>query len=175
MSRRDRNNHKSGPPFVQLYHHYLDSAEFARLTTGARSLLLLFARRYNGHNNGNLEMTVRQFKAAGLGSEPTMRKYIAELVNGGWIVVTRYGGMRCGPNLYALTYLGIQDTNIEYDDPYKADTVPLHLWKDAKADQRVMRRTPRMESGLHRLPTVSAGSSRKTTNVISFPPEREAA
>ena len=84
MSRRLRlNKQPSGLPFVQLYHHMLDSKEFARLSPAARSLLLLFARRYNGHNNGNLEMTVRQFKAAGLGSEPTMRKYIAELVNGG--------------------------------------------------------------------------------------------
>ena len=174
MSRRDRYQQKSSLPFVQLYHHFLDSKEFARLTPTARSLLLLFARRYNGHNNGNLEMTVRQFKEAGLGSEPTMRKYIDELVNGGWIVVTRYGGIRSGPNLYALTYLGIDDTNIEYEPPHKADTLPLHLWKDAKADQRETRRPRKQKSGLHRLRSPRVGPAQGAT-VVPFPTDRQAA
>jgi hypothetical protein len=121
------------------------------LTPSARSLLLEFARRFNGHNNGNLEMTARQFKEAGLGSEPTMRKYLAELLNAGWIVVTRYGGMRSGPNLHALTYLGIDETNIEYDHPYKADTLPLNLWKDEKANQRIQMKSPKARNGLDRL------------------------
>jgi hypothetical protein len=165
----------SGPPFVQLYHHVLDSGEFCRLSAGARALLLLFARRYNGHNNGNLEMTRNQYRQAGLGSEPTMRKYIAELINGGWIVVTRYGGMRSGPNLYALTYLGIDDTNIEYDPPYKADTLPLHLWKDAKADQRETRRPEKPKSGLHRLRPAGVRSVENTADIIPLPARREAA
>src|SRR5205809_608265 len=90
-------------PFIQFYHYVYDSAEYRRLSVGARGLLMEFARRFNGYNNGNLEMTERQSRNAGLGSKPTMRKYLAELINGGWIVVTRRGGMRSGPNLYALT------------------------------------------------------------------------
>jgi hypothetical protein len=172
MSGRHWTKKKSGPPFAQLYRHVFQSKEFRRLTPGARSLLLEFALRFNGHNNGNLEMTARQFKEAGLGSEPTMRKYIRELVNTGWIVVTRYGGLRSGPNLHALTYWGIDDVDIEYDDPYKADTLPLDLWKDAKADQRVSRRVPKARSGLHRLPSSPV---RNTAEVISFPPKQEAA
>jgi hypothetical protein len=173
--RRPLTKRTSGPPFVQLFHHVLDSREFSRLTPGARSLLLLFARRFKGHNNGNLEMTARQFREAGLGSEPTMRKYMAELINGGWIVVTRYGGMRSGPNLYALTYFGIDETNIEYDPPYKADTMALHLWKDERADRRVPVKAPKSRSGLERLPSARTGSGENATNVISFPSEREAA
>jgi hypothetical protein len=175
MSRRDRYNRRSsGPQFVQLFHYVLDSKEFSRLSYGARALLLLFARRYNGHNNGNLEMTAGQFREAGLGTEPTMRKYINELLNGGWIVVTRYGGLRSGPNLYALTYSGNDDTNIEYEAPSKADTLPLNLWKDANADQRETRRPRTQKSGLHRLPSARGGPDQSAT-VLAFPTDRQAA
>ena len=83
--------------------------------------------------------------------------------------------MRAGPNLYALTYVGIADTKVKYDPPYKADTLPLHLWKDEKADQRVPRKAPKARGGLDRLPSAGGSSAEKNANVISFPSQREAA
>lgn len=67
--------------------------EYHSLSLGAKALLVEFALSYTGRNNGNLEMTADQAHEAGIGSHQTFQKYKTELINAGWIVVTRQGGL----------------------------------------------------------------------------------
>lgn len=123
--------------------------EFRALSPQARSLLIEYALRFKGSNNGNLEMTEQQFATAGLGTPTTFRRYNAELINAGWIVITRQGGLgRC--SLYALTYLPINSMEIQYDHPIKAGA-PCHLWMDEKRDQRDARQKPTQRNRLNEL------------------------
>jgi len=47
-------------PFIRLSHSLVDSESFAIASNGARSLLILLWRRYNGRNNGSLSCSVRE-------------------------------------------------------------------------------------------------------------------
>lgn len=124
--------------------------EFRTLSPQARSLLIEFTLRYKGNNNGNLEMTEEQYASAGLGTPTTLHRYKAELINRGWIVVTRQGGLgKC--NLYALTYLPIQDTGKQYDHPIKAGVAASHLWKAENRDLRDARKQPTRRNRLDKL------------------------
>lgn len=134
---RHQNRRADGyEPFLSIPLDVYRSTEFRRLSAPARALLLEFASRYNGYNNGELEMTEAQYRTAGLGSPMTMRRYLRELLEGGWIVVTRYGGMRRGPNVYALTFYALGESKKGYDPPYRAGSPRSHLWRDQNAHKR---------------------------------------
>jgi len=144
------NDHWPGG-YASLPRVFFETAEFRALSPPARSLLIEYCLRFKGRNNGNLEMTEEQFAIAGLGTPTTFRRYNTELINAGWIMVTRQGGLgRC--NLYALTYLHIDNTGIQYDHPIKAGSAPLHLWSDENQDRRDIRRKPRQRNRLNELP-----------------------
>lgn len=70
-----------------------------------------------------------------------------------------WSGNRC--NLYALTYLPIDDTGRRYDHPYKPSPAPLHLWKAANAEQRDARRKPNARRRVEKLQGKEAVASRK--------------
>jgi hypothetical protein len=139
--------------------------QYRRLSHGARAVFAEFTMRYMGNNNGNLEMTEEQAREAGIGSGPTLRRYLKELINAGWLIITRQGGLSIGCSLYALTIHGIDETNIKYDHPWRADSMPLHLWRDENADQRDARPVGKPKSRLATIPrkavaTVMASETR---------------
>lgn len=78
--------------FAALPRCYFGTPEYRELSVGARALLIEFALKFTGRNNGNLEMTAEQARQLGIGSGQTFHKYKVELINAGWIVVTRQGG-----------------------------------------------------------------------------------
>jgi hypothetical protein len=151
MSKKKKQSSHLGQ-YAALPHHYYTTPEYRALSLGARALVVEFALRYNGRNNGNLEMTETQAKQAGIGSPKTFRKYRDELIAAGWIVVTRLGGLERRCTLYALTYFPIDATNVSYDTGHKADTMPLHLWRSEKAEWREPRHGP---AGRSRLDTLA--------------------
>jgi hypothetical protein len=65
-------------------------------------------------------------------SKDQLAKAIAELLERGWLTVTRQGGFSGGrhlPRLYAVTWLGIDYCGGKLD--VKPDPVPAHSWKRA--------------------------------------------
>jgi hypothetical protein len=61
MARRhNRTGRSKGlPPFVALYCEMLDSPAYRKLSATERSVLIAVARKYNGHNNGNIRFAAR--------------------------------------------------------------------------------------------------------------------
>ena len=138
--RSSRNRISRMSDFAALPRCYFATPEYRALSVGARALLIEFVLKFTGRNNGNLEMTAEQAKQLGIGSAQTFQKYKVELINAGWIIVTRQGGLGNRCNLYALTYIGIDNTGRLYDDARRADPMPLHLWKKENAHKRDERR-----------------------------------
>lgn len=106
-NRRARNTGRSSkplePPFAQLPRHVYDTDEFAALSFRARSLLLELALQYKGRNNGKLCASHSVVRQRGFRSKDQLSKALRELTQGGWILLTRQGGLTKA-SWYALTY-----------------------------------------------------------------------
>lgn len=76
---------------VRLDEYLLDSDAYRSLSPYARSLLVEFKRRYNGRNNGEIHMSVRE--AAGLlnCSDKTAGKALADLKDRGFVRIKTQG------------------------------------------------------------------------------------
>lgn len=154
-SRKDRRSKLVD--FAPLQRYYFATPEYRALSVGARALLIEFALKFTGRNNGNLEMTAEQAQQLGIGSAQTFQKYKVELINAGWIIVTRQGGLGNRCSLYALTYIGINNTGRLYDDARRADPMPLHLWKKENAHKRDERRVSKSR---RRIETLTGSTAR---------------
>ena len=117
--------------FVGIPYHVAQSHQFASLSAHANKLLLDLLLQYTGSNNGCLSacwslMRVRQWK-----SSSTLYKAKQELLNKGFIIVTKAGmKMRGHPTLLAITWRVIDSSlKVEYDGHIKPSKVPLSLWK----------------------------------------------
>ncbi|WP_295431920.1 hypothetical protein [uncultured Thiodictyon sp.] len=107
----------------------------ARLSKLARLLLIDIAMQYRGGNNGNLSAAPKILEPYGWCSRGSIDKAISELVNEGFLQLTRQGGRnRC--SLYALTWHGIDEG--PHDE--KPNPVSSALWKPENAQLRQLRR-----------------------------------
>ena len=109
-----------------------DSVAYENLNANAVMLLHDLARQYNGSNNGDLCCSWAIMKRSRRWkSKATLYKAQRMLVTNGFIELTRQGGLKLGPSLYALTYRPIN----EFPDSkkWKLDVeprrTPSHLWK----------------------------------------------
>src|SRR5262245_42738644 len=112
MSRRrpSWNRRKTGRGFSMLIHDYFTSAEYAELSPRALKALLDLYTQFKGNNNGDLCAAWTLMKRRGWTSKDQLGKAMAELLERGWIEVTRQGGFQGGRHmarLYAVTWLGI--------------------------------------------------------------------
>ena len=116
--------------FLRLPHYMLHSAEFRQLNGRAEKLLIYLAAQYRGNNNGDLSMPWSKMKALGFPSSDTLNKYKKELLNRGFISLTRQGGLhRC--SLFAITWEAIDECNGKLD--VRAENVASNLWKKSSA------------------------------------------
>lgn len=131
MSQRSREKLKgrTGPQFIQLYGHMLNSPQWAELPAMSVKLLMELARQYRGFNNGDLAVTLSMLKERGWTSEPTIWKHLRILEERGWIVKTRQGGRHIGCNLYAITWEPIDDCEGKHQHP--PENKASHRWKNA--------------------------------------------
>ncbi len=74
-----------GPLFVALYQWEMDCQAYRHLSVYGRALLMEFRKVYNGHNNGNIVMSVRQAAKLINCNKNTAAKTIKELEGKGWI------------------------------------------------------------------------------------------
>ena len=138
MSRRSERHRKakgraSSGSFVSLPHIVLKHPAFATLTPRGTKLLIDLATQYRGKNNGDLSMPLSQMRSRGWNSSDQLQKAKNELIERGFIVVSRQGGRnKCG--LYAVTWQPIDDCKGKLD--IGASNKPLNLWKAWKASPK---------------------------------------
>lgn len=104
----------------------LRSAQFAALTPHAVKLIFDLLAQYNLRNNGDLAMSFEKgMRPRGWKSKDTLNKARQELVDAGFIVLTRQGGLhRC--SLYAVTFYAIDDCGGKLE--VGATRTPLGTW-----------------------------------------------
>ena len=93
---------KSGPPFIQLFHHMVNSEAWQNLSCYARTIYIEIAAKHNGYNNGNLSYTFNE--ASKIMHRNTYAKALKELVSHGFVDVVRSGGCNKACNIFALSY-----------------------------------------------------------------------
>ena len=82
----------------------LRSIEWKSLTPSAKLLYLYLKAKYDGSNNGEIQLHYSELKGVqGISSDSTVSKAFRELEKKGWIKRTRFGGLYRYINKYELT------------------------------------------------------------------------
>lgn len=97
-----------GPTFVMLRHDMVRSREWQALSGNAVKLAIYLAQQYNGSNNGDFSMSKADLIKDGWNSQTTALKARGELLETGFIMITRHGYKRVC-SLYAVTWLAIDE------------------------------------------------------------------
>lgn len=108
MSKRKPQEAVSGS-YTPLPHALLDSAAFLGASDRAKALLLELIRQHTGKNNGQLHLATDWLRRRGWCSHDAIQKGKAELQERGLITKTRTGGLRMGPDRFALTWLPVSN------------------------------------------------------------------
>jgi hypothetical protein len=109
-----------------LVHEYFRSAEYARLSPRAVKALVDLYTQFRGGNNGDLCAAWKIMAPLGWSSKDQLAKALQELLDAGWILITRMGGKRVA-RLYAVTWLGIDYCDGKLD--VKPNPVPSMAWR----------------------------------------------
>lgn len=112
--------------FVALPFALLRSQSFATLGPHAVKLLFDLLQQYNLRNNGDLSMSFEKgMRPRGWKSKQTLNKARQELLDRGFIIITRQGGLhQC--SLYAVTFFAIDHCEGKLE--VSATRSPLGLW-----------------------------------------------
>lgn len=108
MSRKKPLEAVSGS-YTPLPHDLLDSVAFLGASDRAKALLLELIRQHTGRNNGHLQLATDWLNRRGWKSHDAIQKGKAELQARGLIAKTRTGGLRMGPDRFALTWLNVSN------------------------------------------------------------------
>jgi hypothetical protein len=128
-------------PHLGIPHWIVRRDEFAATPGSALKLLIDLADQYNGFNNGNL--SIAQIRPR-WSSRSKAKRAMDYLIENGWIVKTKQGGLGIGPDLFAVTWWQVDDCKGKHD--YPVESRPSHLWmKNKTPDPNQVRGVP--ESG----------------------------
>jgi hypothetical protein len=105
---------KYAEPFVGIVRSVFDCPAFSALSPHACKLLLDLAGQYRGDNNGNLTVAWSVVSTRGWKSRTTLWRCKAELINAGFVYVTRKGHMPSTCELLALTWFPL-DVSPKFD------------------------------------------------------------
>jgi len=100
--------------FVMLPHELLKLPEYMKLSHKAKGLLTELLFQYNGINNGDFCLTLSVMKKRGWSSNDTIGSATKELIEVGFIILTRQGG-RNMCNLYGVTWEPIDECKNKLD------------------------------------------------------------
>lgn len=117
---------KESGSFIMLPHVMLEHGSFTSLSHRAVRLLIDIYFQFKGKNNGDLCVAWSIMRKRGWKSKDQLQKAKTELMEKGWIVLTRQGG-RKKPSLYAVTFKAIDECGNKLDR--KFTTTPLGYWK----------------------------------------------
>jgi hypothetical protein len=127
--KRDLAPEKPPGAYAALPDSVTDSPNYISLSDAAVRLLVELVRHHDGWNNGLLHTAYTALRKRGLGSQSKVQKAFDELVNAGFIVKTRNGGLNTGPDMYALTWLPPSRTDRagnQKDMPLLPKTYPIN-------------------------------------------------
>jgi len=105
---------KYDEPFVGIVRSVFESPAFTALSPHACKLLLELAGQYRGDNNGNLTAAWSVVKKRGWRSRTTLWRCKTELIEAGFVYVTRKGQMPSTCELLALTWFSL-DVSPKFD------------------------------------------------------------
>ena len=128
--------------YVPMVMEWFDVPEFKRLSPMATKIFLAAWFQYDGSNNGNISLHRGIAVAWGCTGERQRTNAVAELLNTGWLIRTRRGGLRMGPDLFAVSVkpidpcidrrTGMAKHEMRHGNGY------LHLWRPSRAYLRDM-------------------------------------
>lgn len=130
--RKERIKQARGPgPWTPLLHRMTESPQWKLLSPHASKVHQVLLSKLNGYNNGNVSLPLAEWIEDYGGTKWGLRKGVKELVDKGFVIITRQGARRKIANLYALTCFAIDD--VEGMDPNIVPTSkPLDLWLQEK-------------------------------------------
>ncbi len=105
------------PRFVQLYHWEMNLAAYRALSCYGRALLLEFRKKYDGANNGQIIMSIRQAATLLNCHRDTAVKALQELEDKGWIRATQKGSFKCKIKLATTWRITNQPVGLGVDTP----------------------------------------------------------
>jgi hypothetical protein len=111
MSRPKFKGSKYTEPFVGIVRSVFESPAFTALSPHACKLLLELAGQYRGDNNGNLTVAWSIVHKRGWRSKTTLWRVKKELIDAGFVYVTRKGHMPSTCELLALTWFPLDVSN----------------------------------------------------------------
>jgi hypothetical protein len=114
MGRAKFKGSKYSEPFVGIVRSVFDSPAFTALSPHACKLLLELVGQYRGDNNGNLTVAWSVVRKRGWRSRTTLWRSKAELIEAGFVYVTRKGHMPSTCELLALTWFPL-DVSPKFD------------------------------------------------------------
>ena len=109
-----------------LRHDIFTSREYAALSAIAVKALVDLYTQFRGKNNGDMTAAWTIMQPRGWVSKDTLARAVRELLDAGWIAVTRQGGRRIS-TLYGVTWLGIDPCGGKLD--VTPNPVPLMSWR----------------------------------------------
>jgi len=101
-------------PFVGIVRSVFESPAFVALSPHACKLLLELVGQYRGDNNGNLTVAWSVVSKRGWRSRTTLWRCKTELIEAGFVYVTRKGHMPSTCELLALTWFPL-DVSPKFD------------------------------------------------------------
>ena len=112
--------------FLALPRVIVDSDEYAALSAHSVKLLIDLFAQFRGKNNGDLCAAFTVMKCRGWKSRGTLHRATRELVDSGWIILSRQGG-RNKPSLFGLSFLAIDECKGKLD--ISETTAPPGTWR----------------------------------------------
>ena len=113
-----------GGGFAALPHRVLASPKFATLSPQATKLLIDLVAQYTGFNNGDLCAAMTVMRARGWRSDGALQRAKQELLQAGFMMVSRKGG-RHRPDLLAVTFYNVNDC-LDKNGLSKLEINPTH-------------------------------------------------
>lgn len=128
-------------PFVGIVRSVFDSPAFTALSPHACKLLLELAAQYRGDNNGNLTVAWSVVSKRGWRSRTTLWRCKAELIEAGFVYVTRKGHMPSTCELLALTWFPL-DVSPKFDPEALAGFEPRAYLRHTPLPMPVIKQRP---------------------------------
>ena len=114
MGRANFKGSKYTEPFVGIVRSVFEAPAFTTLSAHACKLLLELAGQYRGDNNGDLTVAWSVVSKRGWKSRTTLWRCKSELIEAGFVYVTRKGHMPSTCELLALTWFPL-DLSKKFD------------------------------------------------------------
>jgi hypothetical protein len=124
---------KTGDRYAQISEEVLNSAAYDAQPDFAKVVLVAMAARYQGYNNGDLSLTIKDARALGVSQKYKLYAGLSLLKQADLIECTRQGLLTKGTkicSLYALTWRGMNPPpdDVNYDAGISISPLPSHTW-----------------------------------------------